>query len=101
MFGWPCDKEMEELRDKFARATDPAEAEEASPKRCRCASTQYPTHIHLGQWYQPGAARKNVSGVVAARRRCSGISKRSEVVGSRLAQRSRDVRESRRFGLRA
>ena len=28
--------------------------------------TQYPTHIHLGQWYQPGAARKNVDGIVVA-----------------------------------
>jgi peptide/nickel transport system substrate-binding protein len=28
--------------------------------------TQYPTHVHLGQWYQPGAARKNVEGIVVA-----------------------------------
>ena len=28
--------------------------------------TQYPTHVNLGQWYQPGAARKNVDGVVVA-----------------------------------
>ena len=24
MFGWPCDAEMEKLRDQFARETDPA-----------------------------------------------------------------------------
>ncbi len=24
MFGWPCDAEMEKLRDEFARETDPA-----------------------------------------------------------------------------
>jgi peptide/nickel transport system substrate-binding protein len=27
--------------------------------------TQYPTYIHLGQWYQPIAVRKNISGVLA------------------------------------
>ena len=29
------------------------QAEGASPRRCRCATTQVVTHIQLGQWYQP------------------------------------------------
>ena len=28
--------------------------------------TQYPTHVWLGQWYQPVAVRKNVSGMMVA-----------------------------------
>jgi peptide/nickel transport system substrate-binding protein len=65
MFGWPCDETIEKLRDDFARATDPAKQKEiviALQKR----AAEYPTHIHLGQWYNMGALRKNVKGVVAA-----------------------------------
>ncbi len=65
MFGWPCDAEIEKLRDNFARATDPAQQKEivaAVQKRV----AEYPTHVHLGQWYNSGALRKNVEGVVAA-----------------------------------
>jgi peptide/nickel transport system substrate-binding protein len=28
--------------------------------------TQYPTHVFLGQWYQPIAVRKNVDGAMVA-----------------------------------
>jgi peptide/nickel transport system substrate-binding protein len=65
MFGWPCDAEIEKLRDAFARATDLAEQKrivDAIQKRV----VDYPTHVHLGQWYNSGALRKNVEGVVAA-----------------------------------
>jgi peptide/nickel transport system substrate-binding protein len=65
MFGWPCDKEIEKLRDDFAKALDVAKQKEivaALQKRV----AEYPTHVHLGQWYNPGALRKNVQGVVAA-----------------------------------
>ena len=61
-FGWPCDTEMEKLRDDFARETDPAK-QKAIAEAVQVRWTQYPTHVHLGQWYQPGAARKNVDGV--------------------------------------
>jgi len=64
-FGWPCDAEMEKLRDDYARATDPAK-QKALAEAVQVRWTQYPTHVHLGQWYQPGAARKNVDGVVVA-----------------------------------
>jgi peptide/nickel transport system substrate-binding protein len=65
LFGWPCDKEIESLRDQFARAADPAKQKEivaAIQKRW----TEYPTHIHLGQWINLGFHRKNVSGIIAA-----------------------------------
>ncbi|HVY44090.1 MAG TPA: ABC transporter substrate-binding protein [Hyphomicrobiaceae bacterium] len=65
MFGWPCDEKIEKLRDDFARATDPAKQKQiAADLQKRVA--EYPTHIHLGQWYSLGALRKNVKGVVPA-----------------------------------
>jgi len=63
MFGWPCDAEMEKLRDQFAREPNPAK-QKTIAEAAQVRLTQYPTHIHLGQWYQPIAARKNVEGIV-------------------------------------
>ena len=65
MFGWPCDEKIEKLRDDFAKATDAAKQKEiAAAVQERVA--EYPTHVHLGQWYSLGALRKGVEGVVAA-----------------------------------
>jgi peptide/nickel transport system substrate-binding protein len=61
LFGWPCDPEMEKLRDAFARATDPAKQKEIA-EAVQVQATKMTSHINLGQWYQPGAMRKNVSG---------------------------------------
>ena len=65
LFGWPCDPEMEKLRDDFARATDPAKQKEIA-EAAQVRSTQITTHIPLGQWYQPVAVRSNVSGILPA-----------------------------------
>ncbi|MGH7393102.1 MAG: ABC transporter substrate-binding protein [Candidatus Rokuibacteriota bacterium] len=65
MFGWPCDEQMEKLRDQFARETDPAK-QKAIAEAVQVRLTQYPTHIPLGQWYQPVAMRKNVEGAIQA-----------------------------------
>ena len=65
LFGWPCDAELEKLRDDFARETDPAK-QKAIAEAVQVRFTQYPTHVPLGQWYQPGAARKNIDGIVVA-----------------------------------
>jgi len=65
MFGWPCDPEIEKLRDQFSKESDPARQKaiaEAVQKRW----VEYPTHVHLGQWYQPMAMRKNIEGVMTA-----------------------------------
>ena len=65
MFGWPCDAQIEKLRDDFAKATDLAKQKEivdAIQKRF----VEYPTHVHLGQWYNLGAHRNNVEGIIAA-----------------------------------
>lgn len=63
MFGWPCDAEMEKLRDQFARATDAAEQKRIS-EAVQLRATEYPTHIHLGQWYNVAGARKTVDGIL-------------------------------------
>jgi len=65
MFGWPCDKEMEALRDQYARETNPAKLK-AIAEAVQVRETQYPTHVWLGQWYSPVAVRKNVSGMIPA-----------------------------------
>jgi peptide/nickel transport system substrate-binding protein len=65
MFGWPCDAEIEKLRDDFAKATELAKQKEivvAIQKRF----VEYPTHIPLGQWYNSGAHRDTVDGIIAA-----------------------------------
>ena len=63
MFGWPCDTEMEKLRDQFARETDPAK-QKVIAEAVQVRATQAVSHINLGQWYQPIAARKNISGIL-------------------------------------
>ena len=65
MFGWPCDAEMEKLRDQFARETDPKKQKEIA-EAAQVRNTQATTHLFLGQWYQPIAARKNVNGIMTA-----------------------------------
>jgi peptide/nickel transport system substrate-binding protein len=65
MFGWPCDKELESLRDQYARETNPAKLK-AVAEAVQVRETQYPTYVWLGQWYGPLATRKTVDGVIQA-----------------------------------
>ena len=65
MFGWPCDKEIESLRDQYARETNPAKLKTLA-EEAQIRATQYPTHIPLGQWYGAAAVRKNVDGMIEA-----------------------------------
>ncbi len=65
LFGWPCDAEMEKLRDQFARETDPAK-QKAIAEAVQLRWAQNPSHVHLGQWYQPAAMRRNVDGIVVS-----------------------------------
>ncbi|MEM9026994.1 MAG: ABC transporter substrate-binding protein [Pseudomonadota bacterium] len=65
LFGWPCDDTIQDLRDQFAKAPNTEKQKEivaAIQKRW----VEYPTHIHLGQWYNMGFHRKGVSGILAA-----------------------------------
>jgi peptide/nickel transport system substrate-binding protein len=65
MFGWPCDPDMEKLRDLFAREADPAK-QKAIADEVQVLDTKVVTHLPLGQWYLPAVMRKNVNGMVAA-----------------------------------
>jgi peptide/nickel transport system substrate-binding protein len=65
MFGWPCDKDIEGLRDAYARETNPAKQKQIA-ETAQVRATQYPTHLPLGQWYGAAAARKNIDGMVPA-----------------------------------
>ncbi|NNM71539.1 ABC transporter substrate-binding protein [Enterovirga aerilata] len=64
-FGWPCDAEMEKLRDDFARETDPAKQKEIVEK-VQLRQREVVTHIHLGQYYVPIGTRGNISGILTA-----------------------------------
>ena len=64
-FGWPCDAELEKLRDAFAKETDPAK-QKAIAEQVAQRAAEYPTHVVLGQYLQPSAFRKNVTGVIVA-----------------------------------
>src|SRR5262249_3817771 len=64
-FGWPCDGEIERLRDAFARETDPT-AKKTIAEAVSLRASQYPTHVPLGQYLQPSAFRKTIHGVLVA-----------------------------------
>jgi peptide/nickel transport system substrate-binding protein len=65
LFGWPCDAEIEKLRDQYARATDPGQ-QKAIAEAIQVREAEVVTHIPLGQWFQPSAMRKTVQGVLEA-----------------------------------
>jgi peptide/nickel transport system substrate-binding protein len=56
--GWPCDAEMEKLRDSFARESDPAK-QKALAEAIQERAIAVGTHVWLGQWYKPLAYRKD------------------------------------------
>jgi len=60
-FGWATDPQLVELRDKFMRATDdPTKKKLADQMHARMFEVG--THVILGEFQQPMAARKNISG---------------------------------------
>ncbi|MEM6309497.1 MAG: ABC transporter substrate-binding protein [Pseudomonadota bacterium] len=65
LFGWPCDEQIEDLRDQFARATS-VDAQKDIVAAIQKRWTEYPTHIHLGQWNTQSGLRSNIDGYLAA-----------------------------------
>lgn len=59
--GWPCDAKLEELRDAFAKTTDPAKRKEYA-EAVQVRESEYPTFAHLGQFNIPVAKRTTVIG---------------------------------------
>jgi peptide/nickel transport system substrate-binding protein len=64
-FGWPCDAEIERLRDQYARAGDP-ESQRLVAAAVQRRAAEYPTHVPLGQFTTPTALRRNVTGLLTA-----------------------------------
>jgi peptide/nickel transport system substrate-binding protein len=65
LFGWPCDAELEKLRDDFARETDPAK-QKAIAEAVQLRAIETTPEIPIGEYVQPVAMRKNVKGFVIA-----------------------------------
>ncbi len=63
-FGWPCDAEIEKLRDSFAKETDPAKQKEIAEQVSVRLATGYPTFAPLGQFTAPTAIRTNITGLL-------------------------------------
>jgi peptide/nickel transport system substrate-binding protein len=63
-FGWPCDAELEKLRDAYAAETDPAK-QKAIAEQVQLRVIDYPTHVPLGQFTTPTAVRSNIDGLLS------------------------------------
>ena len=66
-FGWPCDAEIEKLRDAFSKETDPAKQKEIAEQVSLRLSSGYPTFVPLGQFteeamHHAGAIRQATHG---------------------------------------
>lgn len=64
-FGWPCDEKAEALRDAFAREGD-ATRQKAIAEEAQIRLYDYPSYIHVGQYFQPVALSKAWSGFLTA-----------------------------------
>jgi peptide/nickel transport system substrate-binding protein len=62
-FGWACDERIEKLKDEFARETDAAKKKELA-EAIQARAFEVGTHAPLGEYIQPAATTKNVSGLV-------------------------------------
>ncbi len=59
LFGWPCDAELEKLRDAFAREAD-AGRRKSIADEIQKRALEITSHIPLGQYKQPAAVRSTV-----------------------------------------
>jgi len=60
-FGWAKDEKLMELRAQFMRATDEATKKKLADA-VQARAFEIGTHVPLGEYSQPMAARKNISG---------------------------------------
>ena len=56
---------IEKMRDTFSKETDPAKQKQIAIDLQKYW-VQNPTHVNVGQWYQPLARRSNIDGNLAA-----------------------------------
>ncbi len=64
-FGWQEDKQIEDLKVKFIAAGSDAEKKKVA-EQIQVRAMETATHVHLGQYNNPAAHRKSVSGLMAA-----------------------------------
>ena len=64
-YGWPCDAEIERLRDAYARAADAA-SQKAIAEAVQVRAAQYPTHVPLGQFFTVTSLSDRVTGLLTA-----------------------------------
>ena len=62
-FGWQDDKQIEELKAKFAMATTDAEKKKLA-EQLQVRAFETATHAPLGQYNNPAAVRTNITGLV-------------------------------------
>jgi peptide/nickel transport system substrate-binding protein len=63
--GWASDADLEKLRDQYGRADTDADKKRIA-EAVQVRAVQVGTHAILGEYKNPAAARKNVSGLVKA-----------------------------------
>lgn len=62
-FGWQNDPTIEELKGKFVRASTDAEKKKLA-EQLQLRAIETASHVHLGQYNNPAAVRKNLSGML-------------------------------------
>jgi len=62
--GWPTDERLEALRAQFLRETDDAKKKKLA-ETIQARAFEIGTHAPIGEYRQPGAMAKNVSGIVS------------------------------------
>jgi peptide/nickel transport system substrate-binding protein len=67
-FGWPCDTEIEKLRDAWTREPD-AKKQRQLIEQLQAKMYEFVPYISWGQWTSPMAFRSNVKGVLASPQR--------------------------------
>ena len=65
-FGWPTDARTEELRDMYAREADPAKQKAIIDELQGRLFEEVVPYVNYGQWFQPVAWRKELSGVLVS-----------------------------------
>ncbi len=62
-FGWQDDKQIEDLKNKFAQATSDAQKKQIA-EQIQLRAMETASHVPLGQYFNPAALRTNISGLV-------------------------------------
>jgi len=62
-YGWPCDRELEKLRDEFARSFDD-KTRKAIAEQVQVRAMEIGAYVPLGEYVKAVAVRKNITGFV-------------------------------------